>query len=115
MKIDMTLYTHGATLPAQYADNALMTLNFANEILLALPVLRFTSGFRTVEHNKRVHGVPNSKHCLALAADFVPCDGKFTDALLEKFRVIAARHGFNCFVHNAGSGMHIHSQFMGAK
>ncbi|HEX4919002.1 MAG TPA: D-Ala-D-Ala carboxypeptidase family metallohydrolase [Limnobacter sp.] len=40
---------------------------------LGLPVgaLKINSGFRSVELNAQVGGVPNSQHCLGLAADVV--------------------------------------------
>lgn len=41
-------------------------------MILNAPI-RVSSGFRSVELNKRVGGVPNSQHCQGLAAD-ISCD-----------------------------------------
>lgn len=107
--IDLNDYIGNDDLPARFALNAERTILFVNEVLKVLPV-KFTSGFRSPSHNKRVNGNLHSRHMSALAADFVPVNGKFTKELIHKFTEIAHAHGFNCYVHDAGSGLHIHSQ-----
>ena len=41
---------------------------------LGAGALKVNSGFRSAELNEKVGGVPNSQHCLGLAADVVACD-----------------------------------------
>lgn len=109
-QIDLRTFTRGDLLPPGLEANARRTIAFVNEVLSTLPV-RFASGFRSLARNTASNGHPRSLHMQALAADFVPTDGKFRPELLKRFASIAARHGYNCYVHDAGNGRHIHSQF----
>jgi hypothetical protein len=97
-------------MPAILTPNANRTLLVVNALLDALPILRFTSGYRSVDHNRRVNGVRNSKHVSALAADFVPTDGVFSKQLLFEVGDIVRPRSFMFIVHDAGSGLHIHIQ-----
>ena len=64
-----------------------------------------TSGRRTVEGNKIVGGVDNSPHVRGIAADYW---GNDLNAVLNEVRQLP---GFKRgFIHNAGSGRHVHSE-----
>lgn len=63
-----------------------------------------TGGWRSIEHNAEVNGVPNSKHTTGNALDlYCECP----DGTLEE---MAERHGLTGFWHDAGTGMHFHLQ-----
>lgn len=101
------------SLPADLRPNAIETLALINEVTAKIPALRFSSGYRNAARNKKVGGVVNSQHVQALAADFVTQNHKYSPAVLELFNSIAAPRGYNAFVHDAGSGLHIHSERRG--
>lgn len=100
-------------LPENLRSNAVETLALINEVSSKIPALKFSSGYRSVERNRRVGGVLNSKHVQAHAADFVTKNHKYSPALVELFKSIAEPKGFNAYVHNAGTGLHIHSEYRG--
>ena len=100
-------------LPGHLSLNATRTLELVNAVLAEMPELRFSSGYRSATRNAQVGGVSNSKHVQALAADFVTADGRYPQALLERFKAIATPRGYNAFVHDVGSGWHIHSEYRG--
>ncbi len=64
-----------------------------------------TSGRRTVEGNRAVGGVADSKHLGPGAADYWGPDLNATLAEVRKFPGIK-----RAFIHNAGSGKHVHSE-----
>lgn len=95
--------------PANLTGNAQKTISIVNEIFAAMPNrFRFTSGYRTPAQNAAANGVPNSFHVRALAADFVPIDGRFLDADKAAISAILAKYGYELITHNAGSGLHYH-------
>lgn len=98
-------------MPAHLLSNAMRTIELINAVLSEMPELRFTSGFRSAARNAKVGGVSNSKHVQALAADFVTRDGRYPASLVERFKAIAAPRGYNAYVHNAGSALHLHSEY----
>lgn len=71
-------------LPARVVGQPQQAVNIAGEIQQSLNIrsgaLKINSGFRAEALNAQVGGVPNSQHCLGLAADVVcpefglPCD-----------------------------------------
>jgi len=68
-------YLKGQTLPEQYEEIAKELLKRLNNFRLEYgkPMV-VTSGYRNTEHNKRVGGAVNSKHCSAMACDFLDND-----------------------------------------
>jgi hypothetical protein len=68
------------------------------------PGLKQTSGYRDPEHNRRVGGVPNSKHTQGTAIDFVGSAGDMQNAAAWA----RANGADEVLVHNAGSGQHLH-------
>ncbi len=64
-----------------------------------------TSGRRTVEGNRLVGGVPDSPHIKGHSADYVGSD---------LAAILAAARGLpgikKAFIHNAGSGRHVHTE-----
>ena len=101
------------SLPEELRPNAIETLALINEVTKKIQSLRFSSGYRNAAHNKKVGGVVNSQHVQAAAADFVTKNHQYSPAVLELFNSIAAPRGYNAFVHDAGSGLHIHSERRG--
>lgn len=73
-------------------------------LLKAYPKLRPTSGYRDPDHNRRVGGVPNSRHLKGTAGDFVGSARDMAEAAGWARRMGAAE----VLVHNAGSGQHLH-------
>lgn len=95
--------------PAALTGNANKTIAIVNEIFAAMPNrFRFTSGYRTPAQNAAANGVENSFHVKALAADFVPVDGKFTAAEKASIVSIISKYGYELITHNVGSGLHYH-------
>lgn len=64
-----------------------------------------TSGRRTVEGNRLVGGVPGSRHVDGTAADYF---GKDLNAVLSEVRQLPGHK--RSFIHNAGSGSHVHAE-----
>lgn len=62
-----------------------------------------TSGRRTEEGNRRVGGVPGSGHVRGIDADYVGPD--LGQVLAEARQLPGAT---KAFIHNAGSGPHVH-------
>lgn len=60
-----------SALKGNYVDNLLFLLQFLDSFrdFVATPII-ITSGYRDVEHNKKVGGVWNSQHLLGQAIDF---------------------------------------------
>lgn len=111
-------YRKGLPLTPEARANAQLTVDFINDVLNAIPgELRISSTVRTPEHNKAVGGVWNSKHLnsRALAVDFMPVDGKFTDVRKAKLQTVCNRHGFGLLVHNVSTGLHYHCEYKGKK
>jgi hypothetical protein len=95
--------------PGNLVQKANLTIGVLNEIFSAFPgKFRFTSGYRSPAHNASVNGVPNSYHVKALAGDFVPVNGVFSNSDLNSIGEIVSTYGFEVLKHNAGSGMHYH-------
>lgn len=67
-----------------------------------------TSGRRTPEGNKLVGGVANSPHLSPNAADYV---GPDLNATLEEVRKFPGL--MRAFIHDAGSGRHVHAEGQG--
>lgn len=61
-------------LTANLACLSALLASIQDAIGLGAGVLKVNSGFRSAELNEKVGGVPNSQHCLGLAADVVACD-----------------------------------------
>lgn len=70
---------------------------------LALKSGHMTSGRRTPEGNRLVGGVADSDHLTGRAADYV---GPDLEALLAEVRGLPGVR--KAFIHNAGSGRHVH-------
>lgn len=101
--------------PPNLTDNARATVAIVNEIFAAFPErFRFTSGYRTPQRNAAVNGAPNSFHVRALAADFVPVNGRYPAAEVESVRRIVENRGGEVIIHNAGSGLHYHIEPRGS-
>lgn len=101
--------------PPNLAANARATVAVVNEIFAAFPGrFRFTSGYRTPQRNAAVNGAPNSFHVRALAADFVPVDGRYPAAEVAGVKSIVERYGGEVIIHNAGSGLHYHIEPRGS-
>jgi hypothetical protein len=64
-----------------------------------------TSGRRTVEGNRAVGGVPGSAHISGRSADYAGGDLKVILAAARKLPGIK-----KAFIHNAGSGAHVHTE-----
>lgn len=64
-----------------------------------------TSGRRTAEGNKLVGGVSNSSHLTGRAADYWGSD---LNAVLKEVRGLPGHK--KSFIHNAGSGSHVHAE-----
>ena len=101
-------------LPSHLLMNATQTLELIRTVQEEMPELRFSSGYRSAKRNTQVGGVPNSKHVQALAADFVTADGRYPSSLVERFKRIATPRGYNAYVHDVGSGLHLHSEYRGS-
>jgi hypothetical protein len=113
--ITLSTFGNGAKVPANLQANANVTIAVLSAIFAAFPnKFRFTSGYRTPEHNKAVGGVPDSYHIQALAGDFVPLDGSF-DRYIAGVTSIAAKYGYEVIKHNVGSGWHFHIEPMPKK
>jgi hypothetical protein len=112
--MNLDTYTKGVKVSGTLLVNANKSVVFANEVLANFPTLRFTSGYRTPQHNAAVHGVASSYHTKALAADFVPTDGNYKD-ITEKLRAFGASRGWWLLVHDAGSGNHFHFEYYPSK
>lgn len=107
-------YAKGNNLTGAAQANAQRTVNFINDVLSSIPGrLRISSTVRTPAHNAAVGGVANSKHLTtrALAVDFMPVDGRFTDELKAKLQTVCDRHGFELLVHNVKTGLHYHCEY----
>lgn len=70
------------------------------------PGLRFSSGHRTPEQNKRANGVPNSRHLTGKATDF---SGSEKD--MQAAAAWAKSQGAKVLIHDAGSGRHLHIEW----
>lgn len=111
----MVTLSQFGNVPASLAGNAQTTLAIVNEIFAAFPGrFRFTSGYRTPAQNAAANGVPNSFHVQALAADFVPVDGRFVTAEKASIAGIVGKYGGEVIQHNAGSGEHYHIEPKGS-
>lgn len=64
-----------------------------------------TSGRRTVEGNRLVGGKENSPHVVGRAVDYW---GKDLNAVLGEVRQLPGHK--RSFIHNAGSGAHVHAE-----
>ena len=73
-----------------------------------LPSGSMTSGRRTEEGNRLVGGVPGSQHVKGTAADYW---GKDLSAVLADVRKLPGLK--RAFIHNAGSGRHVHAEGTG--
>ena len=78
-----------------------------NKIGTAFPGLRLTSTFRTEAKNVRVKGHRLSKHQNEMASDFVGSPEDMQAGLARAHEL-----GLSAKVHDAGSGMHLHTQGM---
>jgi hypothetical protein len=76
---------------------------WSRQVLGRFPGLRFSSGHRTEEQNRRANGVPNSKHLTGKATDFSGSE-KEMQAAAEW----AKSQGAKVLIHDAGSGRHLH-------
>lgn len=71
----------------EFQDPTTRTVMLDGALLIALEKarahfdapIRVTSGYRTVQHNADVGGVPNSEHTRGRAADLVPLIGPMDD------------------------------------
>lgn len=116
MKVTLNQFSKGVAIPANLAANAETTVKIINEIGAVMPGrFRFTSGYRTPAHNKRVGGVPTSYHVKAAAGDFVPVNGVYKTDEITKVKQIAAKYGYEVIIHNVGSGKHFHIEPMPGK
>lgn len=79
---------------------------WVRRVLGQYPDLRFTSGYRSPEHNRRVGGVANSGHTRGWKADFV---GPSMYEAAKWLKSLGAR----TLMHDAGSGMHLDASFEG--
>lgn len=71
--------------------------------------LEITSGHRSVAHNAAVNGVPNSLHIDGLAFDYVGTISNMSRAM--RFAQDHPEIFSEVFVHNVGSGIHLHLAF----
>lgn len=78
-----TYFPNGFVPPADLLANATALLVAVNGLLqeLAVTGVAVTSGYRSPDHNARIGGAPNSKHCQALAVDLLDPQGSLGKAL----------------------------------
>ena len=83
------------------------------QTLMRLFNLRWSSGYRTPDHNRAVGGVPNSLHTHGSPANPGAFDLVGTIGQMMKARAYAIKHWhpLEALIHDAGSGLHLHLGF----
>lgn len=101
--------------PSELINNAKLTISIVDEIFSIFPnQFKFSSGYRTPQHNSAVGGVSNSYHVKALAADFTPLNGNF-DYYKNSLIQIVSKYGFELIDERNKNHFHIEPSPNGIK